>query len=256
MAWHIYMHSHDDVIKWKHFPRYWPFVRGIHRSLVNSPHKGQWCGALIFFFDLRLNERLSKQSWGWWFETLSRPLWRHCNGTWCPRSSPVRKRLVTNPTNLHVWYRDWTDNTCLWDDSGDFVAGLTYFQGSTGRGLNKMAVISQTTCSNAFHSKNILVFDSNLAEFCSLESNWQQVNICSCKGLSPNRWQAITRTNVHPGQIPETIWYVMYVASLGKNGFIPEGSVQGQYFKDSGLCTQLIIMQYIYRIITVTHIGA
>ena len=30
------------------------------------------------FFDLRLNKRLSKQSWGWWFETLSRPLWRHC----------------------------------------------------------------------------------------------------------------------------------------------------------------------------------
>ena len=35
---------HDDVIKWKHFPRYWPFVRGIH----------------------------------WWFETPSRPLWRQC----------------------------------------------------------------------------------------------------------------------------------------------------------------------------------
>ena len=32
---------HDDVIKWKHFPRYWPFVRGIHRSPVNSPNKGQ-----------------------------------------------------------------------------------------------------------------------------------------------------------------------------------------------------------------------
>ena len=40
--------SHDDVIKWKHFPRYWPFVRGIHRSPVNSPHKGHWRGALIF----------------------------------------------------------------------------------------------------------------------------------------------------------------------------------------------------------------
>ena len=40
--------GHDDVIKWKHFPRYWPFVRGIHRSPVNSPHKGQWRGALIF----------------------------------------------------------------------------------------------------------------------------------------------------------------------------------------------------------------
>ena len=31
------------------------------------------------FFDLRLNKRLSKQSWGWWFETLPRPLWRQCN---------------------------------------------------------------------------------------------------------------------------------------------------------------------------------
>ena len=40
--------SIDDVIKWKHFPRYWPFVRGIHRSPVNSPHKGQWRGALLF----------------------------------------------------------------------------------------------------------------------------------------------------------------------------------------------------------------
>ena len=39
---------HDDVIKWKHFPRYWPFLRGIHRSPVNSPHKGQWRGALMF----------------------------------------------------------------------------------------------------------------------------------------------------------------------------------------------------------------
>ena len=39
---------HDDVVEWKHFLRYWPFVRGIHRSPVNSPHKGQWRGALIF----------------------------------------------------------------------------------------------------------------------------------------------------------------------------------------------------------------
>ena len=31
------------------------------------------------FYDLRLNKRLSKQSWGWWFETLLHPLWRHCN---------------------------------------------------------------------------------------------------------------------------------------------------------------------------------
>ena len=39
---------HDDVIKWKYFPRYWPCGRGIHRSPVNSPHKGKWRGALTF----------------------------------------------------------------------------------------------------------------------------------------------------------------------------------------------------------------
>ena len=39
---------HDDVIQWKHFPRYWPFVWGIHRSPVNSPHKAQWRGPLMF----------------------------------------------------------------------------------------------------------------------------------------------------------------------------------------------------------------
>ena len=44
-------YPHDDVIKWKPFPHYhdyWPFVRGIYRSPVNSPHKGQWRGALMF----------------------------------------------------------------------------------------------------------------------------------------------------------------------------------------------------------------
>ena len=40
--------DHDDVIKWKHFPRYWTFARRIHRSPLNSPHKGQWRGALMF----------------------------------------------------------------------------------------------------------------------------------------------------------------------------------------------------------------
>ena len=44
---HYFPRNHD-VIKRKHFPRCWPFVRGIHRSPVNSLHKGQWRGALIF----------------------------------------------------------------------------------------------------------------------------------------------------------------------------------------------------------------
>ena len=51
----------------------------------NSPVPGEFPAqrpvtrSFDVFFDLRLNKRLSKQPWGWWFETLSRPLWRHCN---------------------------------------------------------------------------------------------------------------------------------------------------------------------------------
>ena len=52
----------------------------------NSPVAGEFPAqrpvtrSFDVFFDLHLNKRLSKQWWGWWFETLSRPLWRHCNG--------------------------------------------------------------------------------------------------------------------------------------------------------------------------------
>ena len=43
----VMKHFHDDI-KWKCFPRYWPFARGIHGSPVNSPHRGQWHGASMF----------------------------------------------------------------------------------------------------------------------------------------------------------------------------------------------------------------
>ena len=42
--------NHEDVTTWKRFPRYCPFAKGIHRSSVDSPHKGQWRGALMFSF--------------------------------------------------------------------------------------------------------------------------------------------------------------------------------------------------------------
>ena len=54
------------------------------------------------FFDLRPNNRRSKQWWGWWFETLSCPLWRQCNGTvfsrWV-RPSSVTDRKFSRPIN-------------------------------------------------------------------------------------------------------------------------------------------------------------
>ena len=45
---HVVPTHHDDPIKWKHLPYYWPSVKGIHRSLVDSPHKGRWRRALVF----------------------------------------------------------------------------------------------------------------------------------------------------------------------------------------------------------------
>ena len=71
--------KHNDVIKWKHFLRYWPFVRGIHQSPVNSPHKGQWRGAFMFSLIMSLNKQLSKQFICWWFETPLHSLWCRCN---------------------------------------------------------------------------------------------------------------------------------------------------------------------------------
>ena len=91
-------------------PHYWPFVRGIHHQYCQkhfhvimmtssngnifrvigycagySPASGEFPAqrpvmrSFDVFCDLCLNKRLRKQSWGWWFKTLSCPLWRHCN---------------------------------------------------------------------------------------------------------------------------------------------------------------------------------
>ena len=96
---------HDDVIKWKHFPRYWPFVRVINRSPVNSTHKGQWRGALMFPLIYRW---LSKQSGGWWFETLLRPLWRHWNEYTLLHTYVCEERCArsTYALDTNSWHRN------------------------------------------------------------------------------------------------------------------------------------------------------
>ena len=57
----------------------------IFAVVMYSPYHGilfMMTQSFDVFFGLRLNKRLRKQWWGWWFETLSRPLWRHCNVSW------------------------------------------------------------------------------------------------------------------------------------------------------------------------------
>ena len=68
---------------WRHQMETFPALLALCAG--NSPVPGEFLSqspvtrSCDVFFHLRLNKRLSKQSWGWWFETPSRSLWRHCN---------------------------------------------------------------------------------------------------------------------------------------------------------------------------------
>ena len=84
--WQIWLHPmnlfgtpyHDGVIKWKHF-RATGHLWGEFTGDREFPAQMPVTRSFDVFFDLHLNKRLSKQSWGWWFETPSRSLWRHRN---------------------------------------------------------------------------------------------------------------------------------------------------------------------------------
>ena len=113
---------HDDVIKWKHFPRCWPFVRGIHRCPVNSlPAKRPVTRSFDIFFDLRPNKRLSKQWSGWYL----RPHRAHYDVTVMystsstivtpsanlqPRENSLRELAKWNEKTMHVFrlQRRWS----------------------------------------------------------------------------------------------------------------------------------------------------
>ena len=107
----------DDVIKWKHFPRYWPFVRGIHRSTVNSPHKGQWRGALMFsLMCARINIWVNNREAG----DLRR--YRHHYDVIVMNKTNARVCYILLISHIHRWYislctyfrERWALSTVLW----------------------------------------------------------------------------------------------------------------------------------------------
>ena len=71
----------------------------------NSPVSGEFppqrpvTRSFDVFFDLRLNKPLSTQWWGWWFETLSHPLWRHCNEN-------IPLNITDKVEELETWHRN------------------------------------------------------------------------------------------------------------------------------------------------------
>ena len=61
------------------------------------------------FFDLRLNKRFGKHSWGWWFETQSRSFWRHCN-VWTLEVL----RYFTRPRWYYQWHLAKNGDSKVW----------------------------------------------------------------------------------------------------------------------------------------------
>ena len=89
--------TYNDVIKWDTFSALLAICAG-HWSPVNSPHKGQWRGVLMFSLLCAWTKGWVNNG-DWWFETPSRPLWRHCNAIRshycvCRRHGTWRCKLV------------------------------------------------------------------------------------------------------------------------------------------------------------------
>ena len=93
---HIWI-SHMQFTWWRHQMETCSALLAICAG--NSPATGEFPArrpvtrSFDVFFDLLLNKRLSKQSWGWWFETLSLPLWRHCYVAGCGATRHIWMQL-------------------------------------------------------------------------------------------------------------------------------------------------------------------
>ena len=99
----------DDVIKWEHLLL--ALCAGNSQVTGEFPPRRPVTRSLGVFFDLRLNKRLSKQSWGWWFETPSRWLWHHCNVLWVPS----RLSWYFDPKKIKRMFQRSTHIYMLWD---------------------------------------------------------------------------------------------------------------------------------------------
>ena len=95
--------THDDVIKWNQFPRYWPFMRGSHRAPVGFPSQRPVTRSFDVFFDLCLNKRLSKQ---WPRRCFETPLWRHCVPTiaWEVSFNYFSVKMIPHAVNVYYSY--------------------------------------------------------------------------------------------------------------------------------------------------------
>ena len=91
-----------------HYHGYWKPGR-LCRQVISTMWHGSTCLSFDVFCDLRPNKRLSKQSWGWWFETISCSLWRHCNENWqCNGGTTLYIGLLKSCCVFYEHYPCWS----------------------------------------------------------------------------------------------------------------------------------------------------
>ena len=134
--------SHDDVIKWKHFPRYWPFVRGIHGHRGSPRTKASDAELCLFSMICACRNGWVYISGHRWFETPPRSLWRHCNGP------------------SFASYQSWFLVTLLWSDDVIIMADDIW--------INLTTLWLLIRCSKTVISK------SNISE-----GSWIESQICN-----------------------------------------------------------------------------
>ena len=168
---------HDDVIKWKHFPRYWPFVREFTgRRWI--PRTKASDAELWYFLWSALNKRLSKQWQGWWFEMLSCPLWRHCNEyeDWLKQlNSPLTLLLVGYIPCWHTC-KDLEDTCSPLEDLSCMEGSLAL--GASGRRVWRSVEWSSFRRHSALHRSHLRVED-NIQWWClDMETIFALLALC------------------------------------------------------------------------------
>ena len=109
------MKGQKDIARWRHQMETYSALLAVCAG--NSPMTGELPAqrpvtrSFDVFFDLHLNKRLSKQSWGWWFETPSCPLWHHCNRSSFQSPKPKHNTTQHNTTVIKGAYKLY--DTCI-----------------------------------------------------------------------------------------------------------------------------------------------
>ena len=168
------------------------------------------------FFDLRLNKRLSKQTWGWWLETLLCSLWRHCNATISHEISSGIADNIICPTRHYCYNKPWLYLRiipayiamlhCCWASLIVYVGTflLFAFQWCSGRNwiepfdlstLHMLNPLAPDQSDSQFNNNFQIYFYvwclerlyQNCIGLCYLQSYWQLINIDSADALMPPR---------------------------------------------------------------------